>query len=95
MNRIIRCVYCSVEGSACSGVMSHTEEGDLEVALQLTEMDRRDSSLPNTATVTLSLMTWEEYLPPRCRKKRNRPVYTEIAKWTLGELRRLATEKQQ
>ncbi len=44
-------------------------------------------ALPDSAKVTLSEVTVEEYIPPRCRKPRKRRVATPIMTWTLGEFR--------
>jgi len=82
-----------IEGYPCTISRAHDPEGAVDdIARELLGGDLgMVADLPDSGTVSLSEATWEEYLPPRCRKPRRREVVTPITTWTLGQFRQCAT----
>jgi hypothetical protein len=82
-----------VAGSLTSHSRCPDPEGALfECACQLLEGWELDNpKLPDSAQVSLWEITWEEWVPPRCRKPRDRQVRKLLATYTLGEFRGVDT----
>jgi hypothetical protein len=79
----------TIVGSGVShGRVPNPEGTPFEVARQLLMLEHCDDlTLPDSTEVVLLDFRTESYTPPRCRKPRKRHVRTEVARFTLGDLR--------
>jgi hypothetical protein len=78
-----------IEGSSRSTSRCPDPEGTpIEIAAALMNFESGNPAIPDAAVVVLTEEQQEEYTPPRCRRPRTRSVSREIARFTLGEIRR-------
>jgi hypothetical protein len=78
----------TIEGYPCSILAALEPVGtDREIAQALLAHNLRlIENLPDSARVTLSEMTFEKFVPPRCRKPRERRVTTPLGEFRQQEV---------